>query len=57
MDLRRHTRFALPEPVLIESLDENGDVAESEVTVTENLSLGGAAVFSSFDVEPGFFFA
>jgi hypothetical protein len=55
MDLRRHTRFALPEPVLIESLDENGDVAESEVTVTENLSLGGAAVFSSFDVEPGNF--
>jgi len=55
MDLRRHTRFALPEPVLIESLDENGDVAESEVTVTENLSLGGAAVFSSFDVEPGSF--
>ena len=54
-DLRRHTRFAIPEPILIESLDENGDVAESEVTVTENLSLGGAAVFSSFNAEAGTF--
>jgi hypothetical protein len=55
VDLRRHTRFAIPEPILIESLDENGDVAESEVTVTENLSLGGAAVFSSFNVAAGTF--
>ena len=55
VDLRRHTRFAIPEPILIESLDENGDVAESEVTVTENLSLGGAAVFSSFKVAAGTF--
>ena len=55
VDLRRHTRFAIPEPILIESLDENGDVAESEVTVTENLSLGGAAVFSSFNAEAGTF--
>ena len=36
-------------------LDENGDVAASEVSVTENLSLGGAAVFTSFNVEPGAF--
>jgi PilZ domain len=55
VDLRRHTRFAIPEPILIESLDENGDVSESEATVTENLSLGGAAVFSSFNVEAGTF--
>ena len=55
VDLRRHTRFAIPEPILIESLDDNGDVAESEVSVTENLSLGGAAVFSSFNVEAGTF--
>ena len=53
--LRRHTRFAIPETLLIEMLDENGDVAASEVTVTENLSLGGAAVFTSFSVEPGAF--
>jgi hypothetical protein len=53
--LRRHTRFAIPESLLLEMLDENGDVAASEVSVTENLSLGGAAVFTSFKVEPGAF--
>jgi hypothetical protein len=53
--LRRHTRFAIPETLLIEMLDENGDVAASEVTVTENISLGGASVFTSFNVEPGSF--
>lgn len=53
--LRRHTRFAIPESLLLEILDENGDVAASEVTVTENLSLGGAAVFTSFNAEVGAF--
>lgn len=53
--LRRHTRFAIPETLLIEMLDENGDVAASELTVTENLSLGGASLFTSFNVEPGSF--
>ena len=53
--LRRHTRFAIPESLVIEMLDENGDVAASEVSVTENLSLGGAALFTSFNVEAGAF--
>ena len=53
--LRRHTRFAIPETLIIEMLDENGDVAASEVTVTENLSLGGASLFTSFNVESGAF--
>ena len=53
--LRRDTRFAIPESLLIEMLDENGDVAASEITVTENLSLGGASVFTSFNVEQGSF--
>ncbi len=53
--LRRHTRFAIPEALVLELLDENGDVAASEVSVTENLSLGGAAVFTSFNVEVGSF--
>ena len=53
--LRRHTRFAIPESLLLEMLDENGDVAASEVSVTENISLGGAAVFTSFNIEPGAF--
>ncbi len=53
--LRRHSRFSIPESLLLELLDENGDVAASEVSVTENLSLGGAAVFTSFNVEIGSF--
>ncbi len=53
--LRRHTRFAIPEALLIEMLDENGDVSASEISVTENVSLGGAAVFTSFNVELGAF--
>jgi len=54
-EIRKQTRFAIPESLLLELLDENGDVAASEVSVTENISLGGAAVFTSFDVEPGTF--
>jgi hypothetical protein len=54
-ELRRHTRFSIPETLLLELLDEKGDVVASEVTVTENLSLGGAAVFTSFAVERGSF--
>ena len=53
--LRRHTRFAIPESLLIEMLDENGDVVASEVTVTENISVGGASVFTSFEVGNGAF--
>ena len=53
--LRRHTRFSIPESLLLEVLDENGDVVASEVTVTENISLGGAAVFTSFKAETGSF--
>jgi len=54
-ELRRHSRFAIPESLLLELLDESGDVAASEVSVAENVSLGGAAVFTSFNVEIGSF--
>ncbi len=53
--LRRHTRFPIPESLVLELLDENGDVTASEVSVTENVSLGGAAVFTSFNIETGSF--
>lgn len=53
--LRRHTRFSIPESLVVEMLDENGDVVASEVTVTENISVGGASVFTSFDVSNGTF--
>lgn len=54
-DLRRQTRFHIPETLILELMDENGDVLSSETTVTENISLGGAAVFTQFDVEAGSF--
>lgn len=54
-DIRRQTRFSIPEALTLELMDAKGDITVSETTVTENLSLGGAAVFTSFDVEAGAF--
>lgn len=54
-ELRKQTRFAIPESLVLELLDETGDVAASENSVTENISLGGASVFTSFNVEVGTF--
>ncbi|HXG82583.1 MAG TPA: PilZ domain-containing protein [Pyrinomonadaceae bacterium] len=53
--LRRHTRFPLPTTIIIETLDEEGRATASENTVTENISLSGAAVFSMLNVEKGSF--
>ncbi len=54
-DQRRHSRFQIPVMLLIEKLDEEGNVAASESTVSENLSLGGAATFTTLDVNAGDF--
>lgn len=54
-DLRKQTRFFIPEALKLEILDEDGNVTASETTVTENLSLGGAAVFTQFELEAGSF--
>jgi hypothetical protein len=54
-DLRRHSRLFIPESLLLEALDENGVVIDSETTVTENISLGGAAIFTTLKVEKGSF--
>ncbi|HBR58544.1 MAG TPA: hypothetical protein DEA22_13915 [Blastocatellia bacterium] len=54
-ELRRHTRFPIPESLIIELLDHDGNVKSSEISVTENISVGGAAVFTSFDVKAGTF--
>ncbi len=53
--LRRQTRFPLPTNITIETLDEEGSPTANESTVTENISLSGAAVFSMLDVEEGSF--
>jgi hypothetical protein len=54
-DLRKQTRFHIPESLVIEQVDELGNVLQSETTVTENISLGGAAVFTSFQASAGSF--
>lgn len=54
-DLRKQTRFSIPEPLRLEKVDEQGNVLAFESTVTENLSLGGAAVFTTMTVEKGSF--
>lgn len=54
-DLRRHSRLFIPESLLLEVMDENGVVTESETTVTENISLGGAAIFTTLNVDAGSF--
>ena len=40
---------------MLETLDEDGNVQAGEVTVCENISLGGASVFTSLPAEIGSF--
>jgi hypothetical protein len=54
-DLRRQTRFFIPEALKLELMDEHSAVIAAESTVTENISLGGASVFTSLNAEPGSF--
>lgn len=54
-DLRRHSRLAIPTDIMLEKLDADGNVTASEPTVTENLSLSGAAIFSTLPTEVGDF--
>jgi len=55
IDLRRHTRFSIPTNIVIEKIDIDGNVTASEPTVTENISVSGAAVFSTMEMEIGEF--
>ncbi len=52
---RRHSRLSIPTNIIVEKIDGDGNVAASETTVTENLSLSGASVFSTFAMEAGEF--
>ena len=52
---RRHTRYTLPISITLETLDDNKNTTASEMSVTENLSLSGASVFTSLDAEVGSF--
>jgi PilZ domain len=54
-ELRRHSRYQIPVNILLEILNDEGNVIGAEMTVTENVSLGGASVFTSLNVEVGSF--
>jgi PilZ domain len=54
-DMRRQTRYAIPEALTLQQIDEKGNVLLKETTVTENISLGGAAVFTTLLVDAGTF--
>ncbi len=51
----RATRHNMPVDMLLETLNEKGEVAATESTVTENISEGGATIFTSFTLLPGRF--
>lgn len=52
---RRHSRFQIPVNIMLETLDEEGRVLAGEMTVTENISVSGASVFTSLQAEIGSF--
>lgn len=55
VDGRKQSRFSIPESLLVQKVDESGNVIESEMTVTENISIGGAAVLTSLSIQSGTF--
>lgn len=52
---RRHSRYGIPVNMMIEVIDKDGNVIKSEPTVSENISLSGASVFTTLQVEVGSF--
>ncbi|MCW5958761.1 MAG: PilZ domain-containing protein [Pyrinomonadaceae bacterium] len=52
---RRHSRFRIPTNVTVDILDGDGEPVASEDTVTENLSLSGASIYTSFSPSVGDF--
>lgn len=52
---RRDTRYHIPIAITIEVLDEIGNTISSETSVTENVSIGGASVFTNLKVTVGSF--
>ena len=54
-DKRRETRHNIPVDMLIETMNEQGEVVHSEHTVTENISQKGAALYTTLDLRVGRF--
>lgn len=49
---RRESRVSIPVEVTVETLGADGSATSREQTVTENISRGGAAVWTSLDAAP-----
>ena len=54
-DQRAHTRHNIAVDMRIEVIDMDGKVTESEHTVTEDISVGGATLFTTLQIPPGRF--
>lgn len=54
-DLRKHSRLIIPETIQLEIIDDHGNTINSETTITENLSLGGASVMTTLQASVGSF--
>ena len=54
-DERVHTRHKIPIDMLLEMLDENGQLIQTENTVTEDISRKGATVFTTLKIPIGRF--
>lgn len=54
-DDRKQTRFSIPEALILQMVDDAGNTRDAEMTVTENISLSGAAVMTNLRLEVGTF--
>ena len=54
-ELRKQTRYFIPEQLVVAQVDGAGNEIFSETTVTENISLGGASVFTTLKADAGTF--
>jgi hypothetical protein len=55
VDQREHTRHRMAVDMLVEMIDKNGAVAQSEQTVTEDISTQGATLFTTLEIPVGRF--
>ena len=54
-DLREHTRHSIAVDMVLDIFDENGEIASSESTVSENISRRGATLFTGSEIPIGRF--
>lgn len=54
-DNRTHTRHNIPVDMMVETLNDKGEVEQSEQTVAENISQKGAAIYTTLELPIGRF--